>query len=373
MGTQITDLYESAKDKYFITLHSGEAGLTNPVSWVYLAEDIQNTAFLKGGELVITTGLFIQSGVKLYDFICSLITCNCSGIIINEGKYLSLPDLTPEIIDLCSLNKFPLFTMPWKIHLIDIMQDYCSLLLHNTRSTDQLNAAFQGALYQTPVHENILLTLNQYGFPTLAAYRIIVIQNLKNTTRVTFSLNRLKIKYHLFEHENRQVLIYLISKTPTSLQEITDILLFCGSITLGISNIISSLTDIGNCYKRARFSLAAAAFWNITSVNFDELGFFQILFSSSDPEMLKSIYEKNLGKLEQFDTVHNSDYMNTLQVFLLSDCNLLETASKMHTHRNTVIYRLKKIKELLGTELADFNVKFDLLMAFFIREYFSIG
>ena len=99
---------------------------------------------------------------------------------------------------------------------------------------------------------------------------------------------------------------------------------------------------------------------------------FQILFSSSDPEMLKDIYQNNLGVLEAFDAAHDSDYMDTLRTFLLSDCNLLETADKMHTHRNTVIYRLKKIKDILETELNDSKIKFDLLMAFYIREYFLI-
>lgn len=372
MSTQVTDLYECGKEKYSLTLHRGENGLTNSVSWVYLAEDFQNMSFLKGGEFVITTGLFTQGGTSLYDFIRALITHNCSGILINVGKYLEISDITPEILELCDISRFPVFTLPWKIHLVDIMQDYCRILLLNTQSTDHLNAAFQGALYQEPVHENILLALNQYGFATLADYRVIVIQNLKNTTRITFSLNRLKLKYHLFEHEHRQVLVYLVSDAQTSLSEILEILLFCDSIKLGIGNIIHSLTELSLCYKRARFSLAAAIFWNNTSVSFDDLGFFQVLFCTSDTGMLKDIYKRSLGVLEDFDAVHDSDYISTLRVFLLSDCNLLETASRMHAHRNTVIYRVKKIKEILNTELDNSKIKFDLLMAFYIREYFSI-
>lgn len=372
MGTQITDLFECAKEKYSLALHGGESGLTNSVSWVYLAEDFQNMPFLKGGELIITTGLFTQGGVNLYDFICALVTHNCSGILLNVGKYLDTKDITSEITEFCDISKFPIFTMPWKIHLVDIMQDYCRVLLSNIQSTDHLNAAFQGALYQAPVHENILLTLNQYGFPTLADYRIVVIQNLKNTTRITFSLNRLKIKYHLFEHENHQILVYLVSNLQPSLNEILDILLFCDSIKLGISNVIPSLTELSLCYKRARFSLAAAAFWSSTYVNFDDLGLFQVLFCTSDPDMLKNIYKRSLGTLEEFDTAHDSDYTETLRTFLLSDCNLLDTAQRMHTHRNTIIYRIKKIKELLHTELDNSKIKFDLLMAYYIKEYFSI-
>lgn len=370
MRTQISDLFHTTKDKYSLTLHTGDSGLTNSVSWVYLAEDFQNMPFLKGGELVITTGLFTRSGITISDFVCALVTRNCSGIVINVGQYIELEDLSGEIMEFCKNSSFPLITMPWKIHLVDIMQDYCRTLLQSTQSMDVLTAAFQGAIFQTPLYENTLLTLNQNGFSTDAQYQIIIIQNLQNTTRVTFSLNHRQLKYHIFEHDHQQILIYHSSQIST--HDILEILLFCDSITLGISNHFHSLKEFSLCYKRARFALAAATFWNIPSMNFDELGIFQILFSSSDPEMLKDIYENNLGKLEDFDAAHDTDYMDTLRTFLLSDCNLLETADKMHTHRNTVIYRLKKIKDILDTELNNSKIKFDLLMAFYIREYFLI-
>ncbi|MDF2803404.1 MAG: putative transcriptional regulator [Anaerocolumna sp.] len=372
MSAQVTDLYDSEKEKYSLTLVAGENGLTNSVSWVYLAEDIQNMSFLKGGELVITTGLFTEREISLSDFIRGLVTHNCSGIILNVGKYIKPLDITDELLTFCNSSKVPLFTMPWEIHLVDIMQNYCRILLHNTQSMDQLNGAFQGALYQEPVHETILLTINQYGFTTITDYRMIVIQNLTNATRITFSLNRLKFQYHLFEHENRHILIYSVTSNGPSLNKIIDILLFCDSIKLGISSVIHSLTELSLSYKRARFSLAAAILWNITYSNFDDLGIFQVLFCASDPDILRDIYKQNLGVLEEFDMLHQSDYLNTLRVFLLSDCNLLETSGRMHTHRNTVIYRIKKIKELLHTELDNSKVKFDLLMAYYIKEYFSI-
>lgn len=372
IDTQLIDLYQSTKDKYNLTLHGGDAGLTNPVSWVYLAEDIQNMSFLKGGELIITTGLFKQSGTPLFDFISALATGNCSGIIINIGNYLDITDITPEVIQFCQVNHFPLFTMPWKIHLTDVMQEYCSILLSSVRSTDHLNAAFQTALYQTPVHENLLLTLSQYGFSPTADYQIIVAQNLTNISRITFSLNHLNIKYHLFEDKNWQVLIYLLSPVQSLLHEITESFLLCDGISLGISNVLHSISELSQGYKRARFALAAAIFWNLSSMHFNQLGIFQVLFSSSAPDILEDIYQEHLGKLEQFDNQHDTPYMETLRIFLLSDCSLIDTASRMHVHRNTIIYRLGKIKELLGTELDNSKIKFNLLMSFYIREYFSI-
>ncbi|KPU43260.1 purine catabolism regulatory protein [Oxobacter pfennigii] len=372
MRTKVSELYEIAKEKYSLTLHGGQSGLTNSAYWVYLAEDFQNMSFLKGGELVITTGLFTQSTVSLYDFIRALVMRNCSGILINAGKYLHTADITPEILEFCNANSFPIFSMPWEVHLADIMQDYCSLLLDNNQSVNNLNAAFQNALYQVPIHENILRTLNQSGFETAADYKIMAIQNLQNTTRLTLPLNSKGFKYHLFEHENLQILIYNSSQNIIPLNELTEMICFYDGIKLGIGDTVHSLTQIGQSCKRARFALAAAVFWNRSFVNFDDLGLFQILFTTSDSEILKKLYKRHLSKLEQHDADHASDYMNTLRIFLLSDCNILETAFRMHTHRNTIVYRIKKIKEILNTELDNSAVKFDLLMAFYIKEYFEI-
>lgn len=372
MRTQVLELYEYTKEKYKLTLHGGQAGLSNSTYWVYLAEDFQNMSFLKGGELVITTGLFTQSGVTLYDFVRALVMHNCSGLVINVGKYLRTPDISPEIKELCDTGNFPIFTMPWEVHLVDIMQDYCSLLLHSSQREDQLNASFQSALYQLPVQENLLRTLNQFGFETTGDYRVMAIQNLRNTTRLTLPLNLHKLKYHLFEYENLQILLYNSSQEQPSLSEIIDMICFCDGIKLGIGDTIHSLAEIGLCYKRARFSLAAAVFWKRPYVSFEELGFFQVLFCASDPGLLQGLYKRYLGKLEAYDASHASEYMETLRVFLLSDCSILETALRLHTHRNTIIYRLKRIKELLDSELDNSAVKFELLMAFYIREYFSM-
>lgn len=372
MHTQIQDLYEFAQEKYNVTILGGREGLSNSAFWVYLAEDINNVSFLKAGELIITTGLFTQSGVKLYNFIHTLEMSNCSGILINVGRYLFPEDITPEIIRFCDINKFPLFIMPWEVHLVDIMQDFCRLFLYETHKEDLLGAKFQSAITQMPVPESILRTLNQYGYATSADYRIIAIRNLEDTTRITSPLNSYKLKYYLFQNDNRQVLIYNTSQKQLSLEGLIGILCYCDSIILGVSDTAHSLAEISLYYKHACFSLAAAEFWKRQCVRFDELGLFQLLFSVPDPGLLETIYRRHLGELEKYDMDHNSEYIRTLRMYLLSDCSLLETASRMHTHRNTIVYRIRQVKEILHTELDNSAVKFDLLMAFYIKEYLSI-
>jgi Regulator of polyketide synthase expression len=372
MQTQVTTLYEYAKVKYHLNFLSGQSGMNNSVSWIYLAEDIQNIDFLNGGEMIISTGLFTSSGTDLLSFIRALSMRNCSCLVLNIGKYLAETDVTPEILSFCEINKLPLFTMPWEVHLVEIMQDYSRLLLHDSQREDVLSAAFQSALYQITVPENIIRTLNQFGFLSNADYRVIVIRNLHDTTIITSPLNRLGVKYHLFFYDNLQILIYHSLPDTITLKQLIELICYCDSIILGVSDEIHSITQIGQSYKRACFCLAAAELWKRSSVLFDESGIFQLLFCTSDPDILQPIYQRNLGILEQYDLAHSTDYLNTLRIFLLSDCNLIETASRLYTHRNTIVYRIRKIKDLLGTEIDNSSIKFDLLLSFYIREFFSI-
>ncbi len=372
MQTKVSELYEAGKSKFRLKLQAGASGLTNSVYWVYLAEDPRNVSFLKGGELAITTGIFTQNGVSLYEFIRSLAMCNCSGIIVNTGQYLHETDITPQIIELCDKNRFPLFVMPWEVHLVDLMQEYCTILLQSNRMEDRLNTAFQTAMYQSPLNENVIRTLNRAGFPTAADYRILTVQNLQNTTRVVMPLNALGFRYHVFEYENMKIIVYLPSEHSNTFENLAEQICYCDSVRLGASDVFHSITELATGYKRARFALAVALARGKSYAGFESLGFLKILFCTSDTKLLWELYQQRLAKLEAYDAEHSGELCDTLKTFLLCDCNLLLTSKQIHTHRNTIIYRVSRIKEILQTSLDSAEEKFNLLAAFYIKEYFSL-
>ena len=102
--------------RYQLTQLAGNAGLHADISWVYLMEDIENTDFLRGGELVITTGMSIHSEQTLLAFAASLKRKQACGLLLNVGHYITKIPLS--LISYCDENSLPLFTMPWKIHTL---------------------------------------------------------------------------------------------------------------------------------------------------------------------------------------------------------------------------------------------------------------
>lgn len=92
---------------------------------------------------------------------------------------------------------------------------------------------------------------------------------------------------------------------------------------------------------------------------------------------MKSVLRKNLRTdishqaldiLSEHDEKKGTDYYNTLSAYLLMDCDQTRTAERLHIHRNSLIYRINRIQELLNIDLKDDELRFYILMSFFIRE-----
>jgi hypothetical protein len=372
MGTKIVELFEVARAKYGLELRAGADGLSNEASWVHMADSLPNAAFLKGGEFVITTGLFVKSGVSLIDFTKELASRGCSAILVNVGLNVSAADIGREVIDFCDSNHLPLFTMPWEVRIVDVMQDYAAVMLQESQRVGSLDSAFESAIYQIPAPEVVLRGLAKFGFEQQGTYRVGVVHNLESPGRVTSRLNRRGIHYHLFEHNNLQVFVFDFGRGELSEDELIEMVCYADPVTVGMSGVLTDLAQLGAAFKRALFSLAVAELWQRRFVGFGELGMLQLLFCVSDQALLEDLHATYLGALEEYDQQHEANLVNTLKVYLLADCNLLESAARLPAHRNTVVYRVRRIKEILGVDLDSATVKFNLLLALYIREYLAM-
>jgi len=70
-----------------------------------------------------------------------------------------------------------------------------------------------------------------------------------------------------------------------------------------------------------------------------------------------------LGALADYDRVHSSSLIETLSQYLEVGGNYAATAHALSTHRNTVKYRLQRIRDISGLDLADPHTRFNLQLA----------
>ncbi|MGG7186448.1 helix-turn-helix domain-containing protein, partial [Clostridium butyricum] len=91
-----------------------------------------------------------------------------------------------------------------------------------------------------------------------------------------------------------------------------------------------------------------------------------------DPQILWDLYKKYLGIIHDYDKTHKTDYENILEIYLKNNCSIQAVSKKTYTHRNTINYRIKKIKEILNNQLDNSEENFNYLLAFHIREILNI-
>ena len=83
---------------------------------------------------------------------------------------------------------------------------------------------------------------------------------------------------------------------------------------------------------------------------YDELAQYHLLSMMSTAFSAEERYSPEFAKLLSYDLHHETDYVETLRVYLLSK-NVLTASKQLHVHRNTMNYRLQKIEEIIGCSL----------------------
>ena len=100
---------------------------------------------------------------------------------------------------------------------------------------------------------------------------------------------------------------------------------------------------------------------------FDAMGVYQILFSIDDTMILSDMYYQLLNPLLEYDKQHKGELIETFYQYLIHDGNQLEMSKDLFMHRNTINYRMNKIKEILNNDLSSFESKIAYMIAFYIK------
>lgn len=89
------------------------------------------------------------------------------------------------------------------------------------------------------------------------------------------------------------------------------------------------------------------------------------IFSYSLKEMKPLSYMHPMIKeLKEFDLKNNTDYLKTLETYILYICDSRRVSEKLHIHRNTLLYRLNRISEITKCDLEDEKLCTQLMFSF---------
>jgi len=98
-----------------------------------------------------------------------------------------------------------------------------------------------------------------------------------------------------------------------------------------------------------------------------ELGAARLLCELLGNPILDVYFQDHLGKLIEYDRRHNADLLTTLGVYFEAGSNHVRAARLLHLHRNTLLYRLDRIRSIQGIDLDDAATRLTLQLALALK------
>ena len=145
-------------------------------------------------------------------------------------------------------------------------------------------------------------------------------------------------------------------------------------VYIGISTIVDNLKDLARAYKEARIALEVGkVFDNERSVvSYENLGIGRLIYqlpTTLCEAFLQEVFKR--GSLESLESRDDDTQMKTVRAFFENNLNVSKTAESLYVHRNTLVYRLEKIRKLTGLDLREFDHAVTFKVALMVKKYLS--
>jgi PucR family transcriptional regulator, purine catabolism regulatory protein len=103
-----------------IRLVAGEAGLELPVRWVHISELLDPTPWLSGGEVLLTTGMQLDSAERQREFVTRLADHQLAGLGFGTG--FGHDEIPAPLVEIAAEREFPVFEVPYELPFIAITE-----------------------------------------------------------------------------------------------------------------------------------------------------------------------------------------------------------------------------------------------------------
>ena len=160
-----------------------------------------------------------------------------------------------------------------------------------------------------------------------------------------------------------------LEKIAISIEETlkNDLFLKC---VIGIGTVSCHLRELADSYKEAQTAIDVGKVFDTEKsvISYENLGIGRLIYQL--PTTLCDIYLTEVFKKNSIDAL-DQETLFTINKFFENNLNVSETSRKLFVHRNTLVYRLEKIKKLTGLDLRQFDHAIVFKVALMVRKYLS--
>ena len=140
--------------------------------------------------------------------------------------------------------------------------------------------------------------------------------------------------------------------------------------TVGIGTVVNSIKDLARSFKEAQVALEVGKVFDTEKpiVSYNHLGIARLIYQL--PTTLCEMFLKEVFRKGSIDSLDH-ETLFTIQRFFENSLNVSETSRKLFVHRNTLVYRLEKIKKITGLDLREFEDAIVFKVALMVKKYLS--
>ncbi len=367
---------------------AGKDGMDNVISWVYCMEDPHYVDWLKGGELVLITGLVTKERDNmLLDMINALYEKNVAGVIINLSFYIK--EIPRSVIERGDFLGLPIFEMPEMMRIVDISQSICFAIFKEETAQYDVNITLFGLLSGSRLTAKRLSRLEAAGYQQKGKYRAVVLKilEIQNSGVSREKLYDEETWDREFHHLDQIINGYtkgegrLTTSDEDSyiwmapVDECTDIQEFADRFAaylsekcprtryqIGIGSVFSDLRQLKNSVESAQeaIRIGSADSERKDVYIYDDMILLRLFEKFEDKDELMQIAAQILKELL---LPENEELLQTLLAYIKCGFLAKQAAKELFIHENTMHYRLKKIASMLKVDFKNHRDLFHLTLA----------
>ena len=139
---------------------------------------------------------------------------------------------------------------------------------------------------------------------------------------------------------------------------------------IGIGTVASHLRELADSYKEAQTAIEVGKVFDTEKsvMHYENLGIGRLIYQL--PTTLCEIFLREVFKKNSLDSL-DQETLFTINKFFENSLNVSETSRKLFVHRNTLVYRLEKIRKLTGLDLRQFDHAIVFRVALMVRQYLA--
>jgi purine catabolism regulator len=368
---------ESLLAELDLTLATGEENASANVRWVHSSELLDPTPWLRGGELLLTTGLQLQGAKPQREFVERLAEREIAGLGFGTGfVHKKLP---AALLNTARKLGFPLFEVPYELPFIAITERVFAQLLNEryellqrNMAGDVLAEALTGRLYP----DELQARLRPFGIGESAAVLAFAMREPGTAASALEAILERTGQHSLVALRNG-LLCAVVDCNEEAEDPVELARRIRGELQSSFGEVRAAASraapthNLRRSFHEARCALEAVRLSNGSApevASYKDLGAFQLLLSLQDDDALASYCQSVLGPVESDEGGYGDELLRSLDVFIEQNGHWERAAQALYCHRHTLRYRIKRVEQLTGRDFSHARDRIEFWLALRGRE-----